>query len=67
MQGRSFPADFQKFGFVVGLGSRASGEGAIPFAIPARLLRAINALEGQRFGRDESDSDCGSAPGSPCK
>jgi hypothetical protein len=33
------------------------------FAIPAHLLRVITAREGQRLGRDESDSDCGSAPG----
>jgi len=33
----------------------------------APLLRIISAPEGQRFGHGESDSDCGSAPGSPCK
>src|SRR4029453_9613501 len=30
-------------------------------------LRSITAPEGQRFGQGESDSDCGSAAGWPCK
>src|ERR1700722_18039366 len=38
-------------------------KGPIPFESSA----AITALEGQRSGRGESDLDCESVPGSPCR